>query len=214
MVNDSNVPEAKFNWLKWLVGTAVSVITVGSSLIAILDYVDRKDAPVLATNPAAGVLAAPASLTATTVPTQTSLPTDVPTAIPVLSTETSTAIAVSPEIPTPSKPDAAAFVLAYWQNVSNHNFEAAWAQLSPEFRKTIHNDNYRDYLQGYRQMELCRIDVSGVNVLQQNDFTAIVQAHLTYYTGAQCYQSEFDFEMWLVYARSSNSWLFDRNVRR
>ncbi len=203
MVNDSNVPPGRFNWLKWLIGTVVSVITVGSSLIAILDYLDRHQTPVPLPNPGAAVLTVPASTEAIIVLTQTSLPT-----------ETGIQTEVSPEIPMPQRPDAAAFVPSYWQNVSNQNFEAAWAQLSPEFRKAIHNDNYQEYLQGYQQMDICRIDVSNVKVVQQNDFTAIVQAHLTYYTGAQCYRSEFNFEMWLVYDRSSNSWLFERNVRK
>jgi hypothetical protein len=127
-------------------------------------------------------------------PTQTDLP-PVPTATPL-----------------PQKPSPTDFVISYWQNVSDGRYENAWMQLSPRFQQAAHRGDYNDYVSGYLQMKLCRIVVSNVNVMQEDNFSAIVVADLTYYTGSLCNSSEYDFEMWLVYDETASSWLFDRNL--
>lgn len=120
----------------------------------------------------------------------------------------------STDAPVPTVPSPTVFVISYWQNVSDGKFEAAWVQLSPRFRRVVHNDDYYDYVQGYQQMNLCRIVVSNVNLIQQDSYSAVVTAYFTYYTGSQCITSEYNFEMWLVYDTSTNSWLFDKNIVR
>lgn len=137
-------------------------------------------------------------------PTQTSSPTVPPSLSPTVVTET----------PAPLRPDATNFVISYWQNVSDGRYETAWAQLSPGFQQDNHNNDYSDYVFGYQQMNLCRIVVSDINLIRQDNYSAIVTAHLTYHSGPQCRSSEYDFEMGLVYDNVVNSWLFDKNVNR
>lgn len=111
----------------------------------------------------------------------------------------------------PPMPDPTEFVVSYWQNVSDGRFESAWKQLSPRFQQAMHHGDYNNYVLGYQQMNLCRIVVSNVNLIQQDNSFTVVTAHLTYYTGMQCNASEYNFEMWLVYDAANSSWLFDRN---
>jgi len=142
-------------------------------------------------------------------PTQTSVQ---PIQISPEPTQTSLPPTVIYDTPTPPGLSPAEFVISYWQNVSDGRYENAWAQLSPGFRQAKHNNDYSAYVYGYQQMNLCRIVVSSVNVVQQDFYSAVVTAHFTYYTGAQCNSSEYDFEMWLAYDGASNSWLFDKNI--
>lgn len=62
--------------------------------------------------------------------------------------------------PATTKPDPTEFVISYWKNVSDGNFESSWMQLSPAFRQNKHNNDYAVYLRGYQDMKLCRISVS------------------------------------------------------
>lgn len=137
-----------------------------------------------------------------------------PTQTLVPPTQTSLPPTVIYDAPTPSVPSPTEFVISYWQNVSDGRYENAWFQLSPRFRRAKHNNDYTSYVDGYQQMNLCRIVISNVNVVQQDLYSAVVTAHFTYYTGAQCNSSEYNFEMWLVYDGASNSWLFDKNIVR
>ena len=121
---------------------------------------------------------------------------------------------VPTDTPIPPKPSPLDFVIAYWQNVSDGRYENAWAQLSPGFRQAWHNNDYTDYLSGYRKMNLCRIVISDINLIRQDNYSAVVTAHFTYYSGAQCNLSEYNFEMWLIYDRASNVWLFDKNTSK
>jgi len=67
---------------------------------------------------------------------------------------------------------------------------------------------------GYQQMNLCPIAVSNVELLRQDVYSAVVWAHFTYYAGTQCNSSKYNFEMWLIYDASNNTWLFDNNMKR
>jgi opacity protein-like surface antigen len=134
--------------------------------------------------------------------TQTSIPPTQTVPPPVLIIDT----------PTPPMPNPTEFVISYWQNVSDGRYERAWVQLSPRFRQSAHNNDYNDYVYGYQKMNLCRIVVSNINLVQQDNYSAIVTAHFVYFTGALCKSSEYNFEMWLVYDGVNNSWLFDRNI--
>lgn len=116
--------------------------------------------------------------------------------------------------PVTTKPSPTEFVISYWENVSDRNFESSWMQLSPAFRQNKHNNDYADYLLGYQDMKLCRISVSNVNLLAEYPDSAIVAAHLIYYTGTQCNSSEYDFEIELVYDNSTNSWLYDKTTNK
>jgi hypothetical protein len=118
----------------------------------------------------------------------------------------------STDTPVPAKPSPTGFVTSYWQNVSDGKFESAWVQLSPRFRQVMHNGDYYDYVRGYQEMNLCRIVVSNINLVQQDNYSAVVIAHFNYYTGGQCSSSEYDFEMWLIYDGMTNSYLFDKNI--
>jgi len=114
--------------------------------------------------------------------------------------------------PTPAIPSPTDFVISYWQNVSDGRYEIAWMQLSPRFQQATHNSSYNDYINDYQRTNLCRIVISNLNLIRQAGYSAVVTAHFTYYTGHQCNSSEYDFEMWLVYDGTNNSWLFDRNI--
>lgn len=130
----------------------------------------------------------------------------------VTPTETSPPATVISDTPTLTRPDPTDYVVSYWQNVSDGRYESAWLQLSPGFRQSKHNNDYSAYVYGYQQMNLCWVEISNIRLVQQDLYSAVVEAHFTYYTGAQCNSSEHNFEMWLVYDGASNSWLFDRNI--
>ena len=116
------------------------------------------------------------------------------------------------DTPLPPKPGPTEFIVSYWQNVSDRKFEISWAQLSPAFRKTMHNDDYSDYVRGLQEMQLCQILASNPTLVKQDGISAVVTAHLIFYTGSQCNSSEYDFETWLVYNAAANSWLLDKNA--
>jgi hypothetical protein len=119
---------------------------------------------------------------------------------------------VPTDTPMPPRLNPIDFVVSYWKNVSDGNLVRAWTQLSPRFRQVAHNNDYNNYVSGYQKMQLCRIDVSDPNLIQQDNYSSLVDAHFTYYTGSQCNSSEYDFEMWLIYDDATHSWLFDKNV--
>jgi len=129
-------------------------------------------------------------------------------------TQTSLPPTVIYNTPTPQIPSPTDFAISYWQNVSDGRYEVSWAQLSPRFRQVMHNNEYTNYVQGYQQINLCSIVVSDVNLIHQDLYSAVVAAHFTYYTRAQCNSSEYNFEMWLVYDGASNLWLFDKNIKK
>jgi hypothetical protein len=219
--NDLKSSHGSSSWLKGLFGGAIGLIALGSSMVAILDYFNVKPFP-----HTQGSLAMISSATPDIAPEQDSVrptvqptltqefptvqPTLEPTILPTFTSQPTATLSPSP----PPKPDAVAFVLSYWDNVSNQRYESAWAQLSPQFRQKLHNNSYEDYVQGYRGMSLCGIVVSNPYLVGQDDFQAVVTAHFTYYTGARCISSEYNFEMLLTYDPGSNSWLFDKNTVR
>jgi len=191
--NDSNISHGWGAWMRWLVSNGIALIAAGGSIVAILDYFNWPNFPDAPT------------LTATIVAPTMSVPSSDPQPI-----QTSTQPATG--TPVPQQPSPTDFVLSYWQNVSDGRYENSWAQLSPEFRRARHNDDYTDYVQGYQQMNLCRVVIGNVNLIQQASYSAVVAAHFTYLTGSQCNSSEYNFEMWLIYDGASNSWLFDKNI--
>jgi hypothetical protein len=208
--NDSNLSPGCSGWLKGVLAAAVALLATGSSIVGILDYFNIEPASVMPAVFSGSHITTQEPVQPTALPGNTAEPTATsqPTAtIPPTVTNT-------PQPPFVRKPDAVEFVLSYWQNVSDHKFETAWKQLSPGFQRAFHNNSYEDYLQGYQKMNICRIQVSNANLVQQDDFSTEVTAHFTYYTGTRCSSSEHDFEMWLVYDQETNSWLFDRNIRR
>jgi len=154
-------------------------------------YAVSADAPPTADVPVVG--SEPRSTPIVPPPTQT-IPLPIPTNTPM-----------------PQKPGPTEFVLSYWQNVSDGRFESAWTQLSPGFRQAAHNNDYSDYLSGYQQMNLCHIDVSNVNLIYQDNNSAVVTAHFEYYIGASCNSSGYNFEMQLIFDKASNSWLLEKN---
>jgi hypothetical protein len=194
--NDSSSSAGCSGWLKGVLAAAVALPATGSSVVGILDYFKIEPASVV-----------PAILAGSHLTTQQPAKSIVQPGI------TAKPTATIPPTPLP-RPDAVRFVLSYWQNVSEHRFETAWKQLSAGFRQSFHNNNYEDYLQGYQKMNLCRIQVSNANLVQQDDSSAEVTAHFTCYNGKQCSSSEHDFEMWRVYDQETNSWLFDQNIGR
>lgn len=121
---------------------------------------------------------------------------------------------ISTDTPPPQKPSPIDFIISYWQNVSDGRFGNSWTQLSPRFRQAAHHNDFGDYVRGYEQMNLCRIVVNNINLVQQDNSSTIATAHFVYYTGAQCTSSEYDFEMWLVFDEAANSWSFDKNIVR
>lgn len=193
--------------------------TITSPLIRLTAFILGAGSILMALNPGMSILPVEATsmplptLTQRVEPTLISIQIQSQTAVPSLSpSPTSHAPTAIPGTATASRPDPAQLVISYWRNVSDRRYEDAWAQLSPEFQRGWHNNDYMDYVNGYQQMNLCSIVISNVSIREQDDYFSIVEAHLTYYTGTQCRSSEYDFEMQLIYDRTENSWLFDRNT--
>ncbi len=192
--NDSNISHAWGSWLKWLISTAVALVAAGGSIVAILEYFNSPRIPDVSIPTA--IMVAPTML--------------MPSSNDPQPIQTSTRPATETSVP--QQPSPTDFVVSYWQNISEGRSESAWVQLSPEFRRDSHNNNYDDYARGYQQMNLCRVVVSNVNLMQQDSYFAVIAAHVTYYSGTQCSSSGYNFEMRLIYDSASNSWLFDKNI--
>jgi len=164
------------------------------------------------------------AIMSTALAESTSTPAFVPTAsVPALPQSTQTSVMPEPinlhptdlvDTLTPQIPDPTDFVVSYWRKVSEGRYETAWEQLSSRFRQAMHNNNYNDYVRGYEDLQICDIVISNVILVYQDLSSAVVTAHLTYYTAAECNSSEHNFEMSLIYNKVSNSWLFDKNVVR
>jgi hypothetical protein len=197
MSDESNIAQGFVNGLKWLVNTVIALLAASGSVVAILQYINQSDLPSIPTPD----VTTPIVITSTPWPDPTPTQTNVPP----------TVIYITPTHLTISPTD---FILSYWQNVSDGRYENAWAQLSLGFRQAWHNNDYTDYLNGYLRMNLCRIVVGSVNLLRQDNYSAVVTAHLTYYAGSQCNSSEYNFEMWLIYDAADNKWLFDNNIKK
>jgi hypothetical protein len=201
-----------FNFFSFGVST-----TISNPLIRVTAFILGTTSIFMALNPGMSPFSPAATDTPSPAFTDVPPPTPPPTQTSVQAAEPSLQPTQPSPAPivihhTPIPPGPAEAVISYWQNVSDGRYENAWIQLSPGFRQARHNNDYMDYVRGYHQMDLCRIAISNVHVRQQDEYSSVVDAHLTYYTGSQCSSSEFNFEMWLVYDGASYSWLFDKNT--
>jgi len=111
--------------------------------------------------------------------------------------------------PISTRPDPVAAVITYWKNVSSGQYKTAWEGLSSDFQCRRHDCNYSDYLQAYQAMRVCSISTSNVRLIDQDERSAMVAAHLVYRAGLSCVRSEYDFEIRLVYNADRNIWLYD-----
>jgi len=165
-------------------------------VVAILEYFSPSEPPSAAvSNPVFVVL----------------VPTVDPQFIPQ-SNQTSLQLTLIDETPVAPKPSPTEFIVSYWHNVSAGRLETSWSQLSPVFRKTMHHDDYSDYVLSLQGMRVCQILASNPLVAAQDDYSATVTVHLAFQTGTQCTTNEYDFESRLIYDGVSNSWLLDQNM--
>jgi hypothetical protein len=103
---------------------------------------------------------------------------------------------------------------AYFSSVVNGDYSTAWNMLSPAFKKTSHNDDYNNYVQGYTQMQLCDIVISNFQVEESSSSFGKISAHFVYKTGQNCVMSEYDFYLYFVYDQNQKSWLLDKIINK
>jgi len=139
------------------------------------------------------------TLTKVAYPTETSHPsiqkptdTSLPTAIP-------TRVRTSPE----------EFVNYYYNSINKRDYELTWSLLSQDFRERMHNSSQGGY-QGYVEFwnTIDRVVVTGVDIISVNETSAIIIVNAIYYykSGATT-NSHQRFQ--LIYDKVQGSWLFD-----
>jgi serine/threonine protein kinase, bacterial len=131
--------------------------------------------------------------TPTEYPTEyppTEYPTDIETRQPLPSpspTQTQPNVVVPTQLPTEASPtrqaksSPASFVQNYYSNINSKNLQTTWNQLTPALRsnRKLHPNGYDSYT-GWWDGTVDQVQVNQINLVEQNDQTAIVRAQLNY----------------------------------
>lgn len=159
------------------------------------------------------------------IPTDT--PTDIPTAIETKQPLPSPSETQTPEIPNTKVPDVvvptvtptqtsprptaksspAEFVENYYNGINNKNLQKTWNQFTPAFRsnRRIHPKGFDSYT-GWWDGQVDQVEVDQINLLEQNDSFARVDARLNYIL-KNGRQSSARVRFTLVWDADSNQWL-------
>lgn len=90
-------------------------------------------------------------------------------------------------------------VINYWAYVGTKNYQLSWPMLSEGFQERNHNGNIKNYIQGYRSLDLCNVEARNVRLRERWETIATVDARVVYYKGAQCKKYTFSFEHELIW---------------
>jgi len=101
------------------------------------------------------------------------------------------------------------FTNLYFRAVVDGDYSTAWNMLSPTFKSNSHSDDYKNYVQGYTQMQLCDIVISNFQNEESPAGFAKASAHFVYKTGKNCAISEYDFNLYFIYDGNQKNWLLD-----
>jgi serine/threonine protein kinase, bacterial len=148
--------------------------------------------------------------TPTPIETQRSLPSPFPTEVP--QTPPDVVVPTKPPIETsPSRPQTqsspADFVQNYYNGINNKNLQKTWNQLTPTLRsnRKLHPRGFDSYT-GWWDGQVDQVEVNQVNLVEQNNSTATVDADLNYLL-RNGKQSSARVRFTLVWDETSNQWL-------
>ena len=107
---------------------------------------------------------------------------------------------------------AAELVVTYWTHVTEKRYEAAWEMLTDGFKARVHDDDFEEYAQSYRDMALCSANAENVNVASQSGSQgqAVVNADVTYRSDADCIPLEFNMTFTLLRLPASSEWAIEK----
>lgn len=189
---------------------SLRTVIIGIALILFLCLGAWGVAAIL-TDPPTPVVPPPISTTITPTftptPTHTPLP---PIITPITDTPTSTP---SPEIP-PVSADPVQFLVDYWNDVSEGQYDKAWLKLSPSFQHRSHEDNFNDYVSNYEEKNYCRIETANGSLISNDGNMAVVSIQVIYYVNPSCDAVPHNFEITLIYDNVNQTWQYDKTVEK
>lgn len=97
----------------------------------------------------------------------------------------------------------------YWANISEGDYQAAWAGTTDSFKARKHNSDINDYINGYLAMEICSVQVTVLDILDIDADSALVMARVVYRNHAGCAATEFIFDHQMVYD-DQDGWLLEK----
>ena len=101
-------------------------------------------------------------------------------------------------------------VVEYWTYVSQKRYGDAWVLLSDGFKARAHNNVFKDYASNYRDMSLCSAKAENVEVVSHGSSQTVVDADVTYRTGADCTILEFNLTLTMQSLQASGEWKIDK----
>lgn len=150
--------------------------------------------------------------TPTPIETKQPLPTPSPTEIQTPETKPDVVVpTVTPTQPLPNRPQTksspAEFVENYYNGINNKNLQKTWNQLSPALRsnRRLHPRGFDSYT-GWWDGQVEQVEIDQINLVEQNDSSAIVDAKLNYLL-RNGKQSPARVRFTLVWDAVSNQWL-------
>ncbi|BAZ12944.1 serine/threonine protein kinase [Calothrix sp. NIES-4071] len=159
----------------------------------------------------------------------TDIPTDTPTTIETKQPLPSPSETQTPETPNTKVPDVivptviptqrpprpttesspAEFVENYYNGINNKNLKKTWNKLTPELRsnRKLHPRGFDSYT-GWWDGQVEQVEVDQINLVKQNDYSAIVDAQLNYLL-RNGKQSPARVRFTLVWDATSSQWLIN-----
>ena len=101
-------------------------------------------------------------------------------------------------------------VVTYWTYVSEKRYEAAWELLTDGFQARAHDYDFEEYAQSYRDMAMCSAQAENAEIAVQSGSEAVVDADVTYRTGAACIPQEFNMTLTLEALPASREWRIEK----
>ena len=101
-------------------------------------------------------------------------------------------------------------VVTYWTYVSEKRYEAAWELLTDGFQARAHDYDFEEYAQSYRDMALCSAQAENMVIAGQSGSETVVDADVTYRTGAGCIPQEFNMTLTLEALPVSGEWRIEK----
>jgi serine/threonine-protein kinase len=154
--------------------------------------------------------------TPTVIETPQTLPSPSPTETPKTPDIKVPDVVVPTKVPTepsPNRPQAQSsptdFVQNYYNGISNKNLQKTWSQFTPALRnnRRLHPKGFDSYF-GWWDGQVDQVEVNQVNLVEQNDSSAIVDARLNYLL-RNGKQSSAKVRFTLVWDENSNQWLIN-----
>ncbi|OKH46015.1 serine/threonine protein kinase [Calothrix sp. HK-06] len=152
--------------------------------------------------------------TPTPIETTEALPSPSPTSTPEIPNTKTPDVVVPTVIPTqtPSNPPQAQsspteFVENYYNGINNKNLQKTWSKFTPALQnnRRLHPKGFDSYI-GWWDGQVSQVEINQINLVEQNDSSATVDAKLNYILKSGK-QSSARVRFTLVWDAASNQWL-------